>query len=60
MAGNPRALVEGIAAAGRHQYFAPNHTLGADDGMAQHLADLAALQPRLRMPKAHAPAARTR
>ncbi|HCT24703.1 MAG TPA: hypothetical protein DIW85_00625 [Stenotrophomonas sp.] len=37
------ALVEGIAATGWHQYFTTTHTLGADDGMTQHLADLAAL-----------------
>ncbi|WP_188238919.1 DUF6616 family protein [Stenotrophomonas maltophilia] len=37
------ALLEGIAATGWHQYFATTNAVGADDGMGQHLADLAAL-----------------
>ena len=37
------ALVEGIAATGWHRYFTTTNALGADDGMAQHLTDLAAL-----------------
>ena len=37
------ALVEGIAATGWHQYFATTNVVGADDGVGQHLADLAAL-----------------
>ena len=37
------ALLEGIAATGWHQYFATTNAVGADDGMGQHLADLATL-----------------
>ena len=37
------ALVAGIAATGWHQYFTTTNALGADEGMVQHLADLAAL-----------------
>ena len=37
------ALVAGIAATGWHDYFTTTHAVGAVDGMAQHLADLAAL-----------------
>ncbi|HDS1223528.1 hypothetical protein B9Y76_19030 [Stenotrophomonas maltophilia] len=36
-------LVAGIAATGWHQYFTTTNALGADEGMVQHLADLAAL-----------------
>lgn len=41
--GDADALLEGIAATGWHQYFATTNAVGADDGMGQHLADLAAL-----------------
>lgn len=37
------AVAMSRVATGWHRYFTTTHALGADDGMAQHLTDLAAL-----------------